>query len=69
MGTNSGGNVKINDRMVVDLIVMTTCISLFQKPFWTLTQCQNFPPSQTCFSTNVVHASLYEVISPLSDCG
>jgi hypothetical protein len=34
----------------------------FLVPFWTLTQCQNFRPSQTCFFTNTIHAYLYEMI-------
>jgi len=32
-GTNSGWNVGINDIMVINSIVMTTCMSLFSKPF------------------------------------
>jgi hypothetical protein len=31
MGTNSSWNVGINDTMVVDSIVMTTCMSPFSK--------------------------------------
>jgi hypothetical protein len=54
MGTNSNWNVRIDDTMVVDVIVMTTCMS----PFLTLIQCQNFPRLQTCLSTNVVCAFL-----------
>jgi hypothetical protein len=49
--------------MVVDLIVMTICMSPFSKPLWTLIQCQKFPYSQTCISANDVHAFLYEAIS------
>ncbi len=55
MGTNSNWNVRIDDTMVVDVIVMTTCMS----PFLTLIQCQNFPRLQTCLSTNVVCAFLW----------
>jgi hypothetical protein len=33
MGIKSGWNAKINDTMVVNLIVMTTCMSIFSKPF------------------------------------
>jgi len=33
MGTNFGWNARIDDTMVVDSIVMTTCISLFSKHF------------------------------------
>jgi hypothetical protein len=32
MGTNSGWNAGIDDTMVVDSIVITTCISPFSKP-------------------------------------
>ncbi len=32
MGINSGWNVRINDTMVVNSIVMTTCMSPFSKP-------------------------------------
>jgi hypothetical protein len=27
----------IDNKIVIDSIVMTTCISLFSNPFWTLT--------------------------------
>ncbi len=33
MGIKSSWNARINDTMVVDLIVMTTCMSIFSKPF------------------------------------
>jgi hypothetical protein len=32
IGTNLGWNVRSNDTMVVDSIVMTTCMSPFSKP-------------------------------------
>jgi hypothetical protein len=32
MGIKSGWNAKIDDTMVVYLIVMTTCTSIFSKP-------------------------------------
>jgi hypothetical protein len=32
MGTNSSCNVKIDDTMVIDSIVMITCMSHFLKP-------------------------------------
>jgi hypothetical protein len=32
MGINLGWNARIDDTMVVDSIVMTTCISFFSKP-------------------------------------
>jgi hypothetical protein len=57
MGTNSGWNVRIDDTIVVDLIVMTICIPYSQNPFWTFIQCKKIPPSQTCFFANVIHAS------------
>jgi hypothetical protein len=31
MGTNSGWNARIDDTMIIDLIVMTTCMSPFLK--------------------------------------
>jgi len=49
-GNNLGWNVRIDDTMVVDSIVMTTCMSPFSHLFQILTQCQTFPPSQTCIS-------------------
>jgi hypothetical protein len=63
IGINSGWNVGINNTMVVDSIVMTTCMSPFST-FRLLIQCKKIPPSQTCIFANVVHAFLYKAISP-----
>jgi hypothetical protein len=49
--------------MVIDSIVMITCMSP-SKPLLDFDSMQKFPPSQTCLSTNVVHAYLDEAISP-----
>jgi hypothetical protein len=62
MGTNLGWNARIDNTMVLDSIIMTTCMSHFQNLVWTLIQCQKLSPSQICLSTNVVHAYLYEAI-------
>ncbi len=64
MGINSSWNARIDDTMVVESIVMTTCMSPFSKPLLNFNQCQKFPPSKTCLSANVVHAFLYKAISP-----
>ncbi len=63
MGVNSCWNAGIDDIMVVDSIVMTTCMSPFSNLFYTLIQCKKISPSQTCLSTNVVHAFLYKAVS------
>jgi hypothetical protein len=49
IGINLGSKVMIDDKMVIDWIVITTCMSPFSNPFWTLTQCRNFWLSQTWF--------------------
>ncbi len=64
MGINLGWNAGINDIMVVDSIIMTTCMSPFSKPFLDFELMQKFPPSQTCHFTNAILTSLYEAISP-----
>jgi hypothetical protein len=50
--------------MVVDSIVMTTYMSPFSKPLLDFDSMPKNSPPQTCFCTNVVHASLYEAIPP-----
>ncbi len=64
MGINSGWNVRIDDTMVVDSIMMTSCMSPFAKPFLDFDSMQKYPPSQTCLFANVIHAFLYKAISP-----
>jgi hypothetical protein len=44
MGTNLGWNVGIDDTMVIDSNVMTTCISPFSKP---LLDFHSMPKSST----------------------
>ncbi len=40
IGINLDSKVMIDDKMVIDSIVMTTCMSPFSNHFKTLTQCQ-----------------------------
>ncbi len=62
-------NAKIDDTMIIDSIIMRTCMSPFSKPLLDLTQYKKISSSQTCLSTNVAHAFLYDVISSQSDFG
>jgi hypothetical protein len=43
MGIKSGWNVRIDDTMVVNLIVMTTCTSIFSKPLLDFDSMLKFP--------------------------
>jgi hypothetical protein len=43
MGTNLGWNVGMNDMMVINSIVMTTCMSIFSKPFLDFDSMPKFP--------------------------
>ncbi len=63
MGISLGWNVGIDDTVVVDSIVMTTCMSHLSKPLLDFNSMSKFSNPQTCLSANVVHAYLYEVIS------
>jgi len=62
MGTNSSSKTMMGDTMVIDSIVMTTCMSPFSNPLLDFDSMQKFPPPQTCLFANTVHAYLYEVI-------
>ncbi len=64
MGTSSGWNAKIDDIMVIDSIVMTTCMSPFSKPFLDFDSMPNFSTFTYMFLCNATHIFLYEVISP-----
>jgi hypothetical protein len=56
--TYSSWNPKIDSLMVIDLIVMTTCISPFSIFLSILIQCQSFQSSQTCAFANL-HMHFY----------
>jgi hypothetical protein len=58
MGTNSNWNVGIDDTMVVDSIIMTTCMSRFSKP---LLDFDSMPKFSTF--TNMPFSKCYSCIS------
>jgi hypothetical protein len=58
MGTNLGWNVGIDDTMIVDSIVMTTCMSPFSKP---LLDFDSMPKNFTL--TNMSFCKCYSYIS------
>ncbi len=58
MGTNSRWNAKIDDRMVVDPIVMTTCMSPFSKPFLNFDSMPKFSTVTNMHFANAAHTSL-----------
>jgi hypothetical protein len=58
MGINLGWNVGIDDTMIVDSIVMTTCMSPFSKPFFDF---DSMPKNFTF--TNMLFCKCYSCIS------
>jgi hypothetical protein len=63
---NLGWNSKINNTMVIDSKVMTTCMSPFSKPLLDFgLMPKQFTVTKTCPFANVVGAFVYGVISPL----
>jgi len=63
---NLGWNSKINNTMVIDSKVMTTCMSPFSKPLLDFgLMPKKFTITKTCPFANVVDAFVYEMISPL----
>jgi len=63
---NLGWNSKINNTMVIDSKVMTTCMSSFSKPLSDFgLMPKQFTVTKTCPFANVVGAFVYGVISPL----
>jgi len=64
MGINSSWNARIDDTMVIDSIVMTTCISNFSKPFLDFDSMQKISTFTNMHFYKCYHAFLYEAISP-----
>jgi hypothetical protein len=64
MRINLGWNARINDTMVVDSIVMITCMSRFSKGLLDFNSMPKVSTlTKTCLFVNVVHAFLYKMIS------
>jgi hypothetical protein len=62
MGTNSGSKIVMGDTMVIDLTIMTTCMSPFSNPLLDFDSMPKFLTFTNMPFANIVHTYLYEVI-------